>query len=189
MKPKYTEEYSNNLIGKKINALTYVKFSHRANDSNAFGIWKCDCGKEITARIADVVLNRKKSCNCFRLRKKENNSQWTGYKDITGNYWGIVKKGAIQRNLEFTITIEYIWDLFIKQNKKCALSGIELCWPTRCKAGDGTASLDRIDSKKGYVYGNVQWVHKTINCIKRDLSDDEFIDWCRKVTMFQVLKN
>ena len=32
----------------------------------------------------------------------------------------------------------------------------------------GTASLDRIDSTKGYVRGNIQWVHKDINWFKRD---------------------
>jgi hypothetical protein len=45
-----------------------------------------------------------------------------------------------------------------------------------------TASLDRIDSSKGYVEGNVQWVHKRINIMKNDLSDSEFIEWCRVVS-------
>lgn len=44
-----------------------------------------------------------------------------------------------------------------------------------------TASLDRIDSSKGYVIGNVQWVHKTINTMKMDLANSEFIKLCQMV--------
>ena len=44
-----------------------------------------------------------------------------------------------------------------------------------------TASLDRIDSSKGYIKGNVQWVHKEFNKMKLDLLDKEFIDICKLV--------
>ena len=42
-------------------------------------------------------------------------------------------------------------------------------------------SLDRIDSKKGYVKGNVQWVHKTVNRLKMDLSEEELMYWCNLI--------
>ena len=48
-----------------------------------------------------------------------------------------------------------------------------------------TASLDRIDSCKGYTIDNVQWVHKWINVMKSDHSQDEFIALCRAVTTHQ----
>lgn len=50
--------------------------------------------------------------------------------------------------------------------------------------GNLTASLDRIDSSKGYIEGNVQWVHKRINKMKLDDSDTEFIEWCRLIADF-----
>lgn len=42
----------------------------------------------------------------------------------------------------------------------------------------GVASLDRIDSSQGYIKGNVQWVHKDINKMKFDLSQDRFLELC-----------
>lgn len=53
----------------------------------------------------------------------------------------------------------------------------------RSKSGmsDGTASLDRIDSSKGYVVGNVQWVHKDVNTVKWDLTLDNFFRVCKMV--------
>jgi len=44
-----------------------------------------------------------------------------------------------------------------------------------------TASPDRIDPSKGYVEGNVRWVHKTINSMRNSMCDQEFRRWCRLV--------
>ena len=44
-----------------------------------------------------------------------------------------------------------------------------------------TASLDRIDSNKGYIKGNVQWVHKDVNTMKMDHTQEEFIKICTMV--------
>jgi hypothetical protein len=84
-----------------------------------------------------------------------------------------------------SIIINMCWNLFLKQNRKCALSGIEIAFPKAWGARSKTqitASLDRVDSNKGYIIGNVQWVHKQINTMKMDMSDAEFINLCRMVT-------
>ena len=44
-----------------------------------------------------------------------------------------------------------------------------------------TASIDRIDSKSGYIEGNIQWVHKFINSMKLDHTQEEFIKLCKAV--------
>lgn len=76
--------------------------------------------------------------------------------------------------------------MFEKQNGKCALSGVDINLSDKLHKfspdySTFTASVDRIDSSKGYIVGNIQWVHKTINYIKRDLDENEFIDWCKKI--------
>lgn len=45
----------------------------------------------------------------------------------------------------------------------------------------GTASLDRIDSSKGYIKGNIQWVHKDINKMKNNYNQAYFINLCALV--------
>jgi len=45
-----------------------------------------------------------------------------------------------------------------------------------------TASLDRIDSSKGYIEENVHWVHKRINVMKGNMSEQEFLNFCEAVT-------
>lgn len=59
----------------------------------------------------------------------------------------------------------------------CALSGQELSM----KWGGTTASLDRIDSNRGYEPSNVQWVDGKVNLAKRNMSDEEFIEMCKMV--------
>ena len=44
-----------------------------------------------------------------------------------------------------------------------------------------TASLDRIDSTKGYFIENVQWVHKYVNIMKWHTANQEFIEWCKLI--------
>lgn len=49
------------------------------------------------------------------------------------------------------------------------------------RGSKSNASLDRIDSLKGYAEGNVQWVHKTVDQMKWNLSQEELVKWCRLI--------
>jgi len=48
--------------------------------------------------------------------------------------------------------------------------------------GKTTASVDRIDSSKGYVTGNIQIVHKTVNYMKHTLTQADFLFFCESIT-------
>jgi len=65
---------------------------------------------------------------------------------------------------------------------KCALSGLPITLgKTQHDIHMQSASLDRIDSSKGYELGNIQWVDKRIQKMKNNLSDDDFISLCGAV--------
>jgi hypothetical protein len=177
MKTKYTHE---NLIGKKFHALTYIGNFFRIKGMAA-ATWKCDCGSEIIGRIGDVVNGKKKSCSCYQYRRRSAHPAWGGYEEISGNYWSIVKAGARSRNLEMSVTMEEAWHQFLKQNRKCALSGEPIQFGTTKRFHDKTASLDRIDSSQGYTRNNIQWIHKDLNPMKMAMRQESFVDWCRKV--------
>jgi hypothetical protein len=117
-----------------------------------------------------------------------NHGLWKGHGEISLTYFNHIKNGASKggrrtKKIEFNVTIEYLWALFLKQNRRCAYTGEELRFGTfKDEARLATASLDRIDSNKGYVEGNLQWIHKTLNVMKQDLPSDIFITWCKKVS-------
>lgn len=164
---------------------------HRINETrNDRVLWQCICVCGTVTRYSTNHLTRKinpvKSCGCLKKRNGVQHKQWTGAGEISGNFWynHVVRSanGAKGRNkLKLDVTKEYVWDLFLKQGRKCALSGIELILPKKWDDNSYTASLDRIDSSEGYTKENVQWVHKDINMMKRTYSQQHFVSMCKKV--------
>lgn len=81
--------------------------------------------------------------------------------------------------------MEDAWKQFEKQEGRCALTG----WPLVIRHSSHgknrrTASLDRIDSHKGYDPGNIQWVHKDVNQMKWTLTNSRFIEVCQQVAEY-----
>jgi hypothetical protein len=109
---------------------------------------------------------------------------WKGYEDISATYFDEIISKAKKRNLEFNITLKDIWDLYILQDKKCALTHRPIHFITRRKRdinNEQTASLDRIDSNKDYIEGNLQWIHKDINLMKNKLDQNRFLQLCEAI--------
>ncbi len=141
---------------------------------------KCECGKE-----KDVLVDRLDSGTsrgCFSCVRR------TQYK-LGQTYWTTIVRGAEQRNIKIDITMEEAAQLYIKQNKKCALTGLDIDFGFNSKSDGGytkeqrrSASLDRIDSTGGYTKDNIQWIHKQINVMKNRFSQEHFIEMCKLVT-------
>jgi hypothetical protein len=107
---------------------------------------------------------------------------WKGCGNISGSYWCKIKNHALSCNRDINISIEYIWDLFEKQGGKCRYTKRDLFFPQSVvNKNTQTASLDRIDSNKGYIKGNVQWVHKEVNQMKWNFPEKRFIELCTLV--------
>ena len=102
------------------------------------------------------------------------------YEDILYSWFDVKRRGARDRGLTWDLTIEGLWNLYITQNKKCALSGVDIGW---AKTGlTATASIDRIDSNGIYEYNNIQWVHKDVNLMKNHLNQEYFVQMCKLVS-------
>jgi hypothetical protein len=172
--------------GHKYNLLTVIEFSH-LNPKSRHAIWKCrcDCGQEILTETRLLRNGRRKSCGCLRrkLVTGKRAKKWMGYEDLSLSKFNGYKNDAKRRGLIFEITIEEAWRQLKLQGFKCALSGEDIVLPVTTKSFDGTASLDRIDSNKGYIKGNIQWVHKDVNVMKWDLSLERFKELCKKITL------
>lgn len=164
------------LTGKKFGRLRVKKFleSRQVRErKRRIYLCKCKCGnfKEISGD--DLSRKAVKSCGCLRKRCGAKNPLWKGFGEISGNHWDHIKRNSKLKKRNFKITIKQVWRLFLKQNRKCALSGIDLTF-----GKNKTASLDRIDSNKGYIISNVQWIHKDINFMKMDCEEEKFIKLC-----------
>jgi hypothetical protein len=177
--------HKQNLIGKSFGKLVVIaEAPKRKNDPAPYWRCKCECTAETEVRAYALISGITKSCGGIHHRTGCNHYKWTGHGEISGRYVCDLKKHAAQRNLPFEITKEQLWDQFLKQGRKCALTGRPLTFLGGSEKYDATASLDRIDSTKGYVDGNFQWVHKDINWFKRDYPQQEFLKMCREVAEY-----
>lgn len=162
-------------INKEIKGLLVIKEVSSIGKGTRVECKCVSCGQHKEVNLAQV-LSRKgnNSCGCRKHALGSKNPRWKGYGEISSVIFSQLKRNARLRKLSFNITIEQIWDLFLKQGRKCALTGLELKFGVN-RFDYTSASLDRIDSKKGYTIDNVQWVHRDINYMKQEMNNTEFV--------------
>lgn len=190
IKIKTRSDFFKNLQDREFGELV-VKELSRKEIGKVIWLCKCSCGNTIEVSSKHLLGNATKHCGSYVHTFGEKSKRWTGYKEISGVKWNNIKISAQNRNLEFSITIEYAWDLFLKQNRKCALTGLDLFMHVgdfKNRLVHGNASLDRIDPTKGYTEDNIQWTLWDVNKMKQDLSQDKFLDLCEKITIFKKEK-
>lgn len=185
------------ITGEPFHDLVVISLCEKDKDGKVCYLCKCKCGNYRKVRRSYLLSGRTKSCGCgknvataktgkrtiqFAIAAKK---QFVG--DLSGALWNRIKYNALARKLEVKMTKEYAWELFLTQNKKCALTGLDLYLdPHNVNRNKVTASLDRIDSNRGYVEGNVQWVHKDVNLMKNGFPESYFKKICEMVTKYDL---
>lgn len=172
-----------NYSGEKFGSLTAMHFVEKNLFRGSKWKFKCECGLEKVILMSSVVSGSTRSCGCKNPGRfvGQKSLFFEGYEGIFKTYWGNIQIRAKERGLSFNLDIKDAWNKFISQDKKCALSGLPIKFSSRCKSYDGNASLDRIDSSKGYEISNVQWVDKRVNRLKWNLKDSDFVKLCTVV--------
>lgn len=79
---------------------------------------------------------------------------------------------AKRKGLEFSITEEDIEELLQHQNNKCYYLNI----PFDNNNDRYSLSIDRINSSKGYIKGNIRLITSMVNYMKAEYSEEEFFE-------------
>lgn len=149
------------LLEKYVNSRTKVKF-------------QCFCGNTFETTIWKVGTGHTKSCGCARGRA------FQGGELICQDFYGRLTRGAKHRSISVEISISDIENQLVAQNLKCALTGRTLIFG-KIPISKYTASVDRIDSSKGYTIDNIQILHKDVNLCKQSMSQEDFITMCKEI--------
>lgn len=172
-------------LGQTFGMLTPIKLIKRDKHGHMVFECQCQCGNLLSVTGYSLKTNNTQSCGCTSRKRGKNHNNWQGYEDIPSTTISSLKKGALNRDLAWGISAKDMWNQYIKQHKRCSLTNLPIYFAeTRKKYTLQTASLDRIDSKQGYLVSNIQWVHKNINKMKQNLSQIDFIEFCRYVTEY-----
>lgn len=137
---------------------------------------------------------------------KESEIRSDGYRFAGYNYRKITKDGyykmfffkpnkyhlqKIRQNLskrkrsgiKVDVDVNYLDSIF-PRDFICPALGIKMSWGGGYKDKFASPSMDRIDSKKGYVKGNIVWVSNKANTIKSDSTIEEMekvLSWYKKI--------
>lgn len=173
-------KYSVAPIGTKYGKWLVTDYSHYANEH----YWKVvctGCNTPHTRRAGQLVNKRSSGCQSCNSFEREKYSFWEGIDGVSSQYLGKLK----YRKKPIEITLQDLVDQWKSQKGICPYSGVSLTLVEKDTGWtQSSASIDRIDSSKGYIKGNIQWVHKKINTMKSDMIESDFIAWCRQVAYY-----
>lgn len=162
------------LTGCKFGDLMVLYRDNQSDKKYPLWVCKCHCGQIIKVRGSYLSGGQTSRCRLCAHKQTENNVIGV----IPQSYWSQTQKGANRRNIDFTISPEYAWELYKKQDGKCAYTGLRISFRDNGRNIKHTASLDRISSNKPYEIDNIQWVHKDINRMKQNLDEAIFLYYC-----------
>ena len=164
---------------KKYNLKTKNLQYNRGVDNKKYISLNCaKCGTQFQKRLKIYNMEAKRNSNRKFYCSAECAGQTIDELSPFRKSYNGAKRRAKTHGREFNITTEYIKQLWSDQNQTCAISGLKMIKPeyqrhdSRVRNRTPYAgSLDRIDSSKGYVKGNVQWVCTFVNYAKNNFSD------------------
>lgn len=149
------------------------------------------CGKIKSTNDFFANKSKKDGCDscCKDCAKVAINKYLTSYDGYMKFIFSCLKYNANKRNIEVSITLDDLYDLYKKQNGLCALSSLELTYVRDSDSTNETRvkylynmSVDRIDSKLSYAKDNVQLICSIFNVMKWDLQNDDFIKLTKIIT-------
>jgi hypothetical protein len=138
----------------------------------------CVCG---ISKLYSDFYNRRNDCKkCVIDRSARNSISYVPLheRDIISRFKNLCTKARL-RTKEFNLIDADLLDLWGKQDGRCAYTKL----PLLATANQfNTVSLDRVDSSKGYVVGNIQLVCSAINKMKQEYTEEMFLLFCLLVT-------
>jgi len=123
-----------------------------------------------------------KSCFACVTEESKFNSSWYTERfskeelDLFSCLKSLCTKAKLRKHkFDPEVTWKYLFELWDSQNGRCAYSGLPLSIETN---HPHKVSLDRIDSTRGYLVGNLQLVSTTINRMKQEFNEELFVEMC-----------
>lgn len=164
---------------------------------------KCDyCNIQHEKPEAEYLRNKKLNRKNFCSRSCVGKYKYTNRTELRSNFmkkynitterkskiinpFKYYLKLAKCRFKECTITLEDLEKQWNLQKGICPYSGIQLILNSHSNISKDkiySASLDRIDSSKGYIINNIQFVSQCINFMKNSMSHEDTIKICKLIS-------
>lgn len=127
-----------------------------------------------------------KVCNREREYERKSGNPIAFFTDVIRTQKQQLEKRGIS---EYELERNFLADLFVQQNGKCALSGVDMTLISGKGKIATNASVDRIDGSKGYTKNNVQLVCLMANVCKGTGSNEDFNSFIKNAYEYIYEKN
>jgi len=148
----------------------------------------CICGKIVIRKQSELLKGTAKSCGC-----KNNNIKTEPGAVGLKRLFGVYRRGAEKRNLEFKLSLEQVKFLTKQSCYYCkAFPNKFISVDTKKNIGNRSIEaiknaeyvyngIDRKDNNIGYVFDNCLPCCYICNLMKRDMSHDDFLNHVGKI--------
>lgn len=197
---EYTEWYYSNQVCKECQVKhqrKYYECNKKRIREHQRGYYECnkerlnekqrEYGRKNKKRIDEYKKEHYK-CNKERINEKrkeryKNNKHYDINDDVKIRKWAMsrlstLKSRAKNKNLEFNLELQDILDARVKY---CPYLGYELMYGSYNEERMLSASVDRIDTTKGYIKGNIEIISNRANIIKSNLTYDQWIVFAKRI--------
>lgn len=172
------EECQSLFTKKKAEHVRTVRRGYRQFCSRKCGdAYKKKNGKEFVGHLQEWATSDANRENITRMKQKQI-SQADPFREFLRRARG----RKLRNGIALEITLEQIKEIWSNQNGVCPYTGWKLELPAHHqKKNPKTASLDRIDSGKGYTIENIHFVSVMANYAKSDFSSHDMIQFCQAI--------
>jgi hypothetical protein len=173
---------------RKYRRISYLKNKEKEKsqvkdlwDKNLVSTYCSNCKKPLKRHRTNVAEEKHNFCDIKCTNK------FYGKKTDPYNYlFNSIKKRAKVKKFEFNLTREFLKELMLFQDNKCAITGIpiEVVKQYDTSTLSKTASLDRIHNDKGYTIDNVRFTCLGINYMRNRRSSGELEELLDNIIKF-----
>ena len=170
-------------VGDVYNRLTLISLETNIKTSHKKYLFQCSCGNLKEIRPYFVIMGRSTSCGCYNkeIIKRKDNKFKRAYGESSKNHLFLVyKRGAVERNLEFILSMEEFTKLTSNECHYCGVIPHRSTGRSKYAKVNGDYIYNGIDRKnnlQGYTLNNCVSCCYTCNRAKHDLTYEQMLKW------------
>ena len=178
--------------GEQFNHWTVIGFCKQRKRYIA----KCICGKVSYVSGWSMKGGRSKSCGCRQKDSVASKIVSSKYKTVRKKIFENYERAAHKRDYEFQLSFELFSDLITKKCHYCKLEPnmvytygrYNKVTPNIDYSDFKYNGIDRVDNSIGYIPSNCVPCCKICNNSKSTLTEDEWLDWVKRIYHVQFME-